>query len=222
MATLNEIAYNIKNVISGGVASDDSDVSLRQIKFMVHYHRANLLMKYTDNGRKASNASFQVDAIPASLNGAALKDVLGFNNNRAIRSIAFKDDTSAEASYTPLAIVQHHDRMFVNNSRFVLNTEKKIATLSDRKLYIWEGDSIVSSGNLEINAIFSNPTEVSSYVDDDATQYPIPEELIPMVVQNVLQAEFNIMLAINAKGPNNQVDETKAKGKAKPRKKVQK
>ena len=34
MATLNEIAYNIRNVISGGVAPDDTDVSLRQIKFM--------------------------------------------------------------------------------------------------------------------------------------------------------------------------------------------
>jgi hypothetical protein len=222
MATLNEIAYNIKNVISGGVASDDSDVSLRQIKFMVHYHRANLLMKYTDNGRKASNASFQVDVISASSNGTTLKDVLGFNNNRAIRSIAFKDDTSTEASYSPLAIVQHHDRMFVNNSRFILNTEKKIATLSDRKLYIWEGESTVGSGSLEVNAIFSNPTEVSSYTDDDTAQYPIPEELIPLVVQNVLQAEFNIMLGLNSKGPNNQVDENKAKGKAKPRKKVQK
>ena len=45
MATLNEIAYNIRNVISGGVAQDDTDVSLRQIKFMRHYHRANFLVK---------------------------------------------------------------------------------------------------------------------------------------------------------------------------------
>lgn len=54
-------------------------------------------------------------------------------------------------------------------------------------------------GSLEINAMFSNPTDVSSYVDDDTTQYPIPEELIPMVVQNVLQLEFNVMLSLNAK-----------------------
>ena len=61
MATLNEITYNIKNLVSGGVASDDSDISNRQIKFMVHYHRANLLMQYTDNGKKASNVCFQMD-----------------------------------------------------------------------------------------------------------------------------------------------------------------
>lgn len=43
MATLNEIAYNIKNIAEGGVAPDDSNITLKQIKHMIHYHRANLL-----------------------------------------------------------------------------------------------------------------------------------------------------------------------------------
>ncbi len=206
MATLNEIAYNIKNLISGGVASDDSDVSLRQIKFMVHYHRANLLIQYTDNGRKASNAIFQVESVSPSPNGIEL-GLVGFNDNRAIRSIAYKDDSSVDSSYVPLPIVQNHDRVFVNNSRFILKSNSKIATLSDRKLYVWEGESIVGDGSLEINGVYSNPTTVSSYEGDDTTQYPIPEELIPLLVQNVLQLEFNVMLSNNAKAPNNQVDE---------------
>ena len=222
MATLNEIAYNIRNVISGGIAPDDTDISLRQIKFMVHYHRANLLMKYTDNGRKTSNVCYQVDEVSPKTSGIVLKDFVGFNDNKAIRSIAYKDDTSVDSSYQPLPVVQHHDRMFVNNSRFIKSGSKKIATLSDRKIYVWEGESLVSGGSLEINAVFSNPTQVSSYVDDDTTQYPIPEELIPMVVQNVLQLEFNVMLQLNTKGPNNQVDEAKTKGKTKPQQKVQK
>lgn len=206
MATLNEIAYNIKNLISGGVASDDSDVSLRQIKFMVHYHRANLLIQYTDNGKKASNSIFQVEAVSPSASGITL-GLVGFNDNRAIRSIAYKDDTSVDSSYVPLPVVQNHDRMFINNSRFILKANSKIATLSDRKLYVWEGESIVSDGALEINGVFSDPTTVSSYTSDEVTEYPIPEELIPLLVQNVLQLEFNVMLSNNAKTPNNQVDE---------------
>ena len=171
MATLNEIAYNIKNLISGGVASDDSDVSLRQIKFMVHYHRANLLIQYTDNGKKASNSIFQVEAVSPSASGITL-GLVGFNDNRAIRSIAYKDDTSVDSSYVPLPIVQNHDRMFINNSRFILKANSKIATLSDRKLYVWEGESIVSDGALEINGVFSDPTTVSSYTSDEVTEYP--------------------------------------------------
>jgi len=222
MATLNEITYNIKNLVSGGVASDDSDVSNRQIKFMVHYHRANLLMQYTNNGRKASNACFQMDVLTPSSSGVSIKDFVGFNENRAIRSIAFKDDTSIDSLYVALPIIQHHDRMFVNNSRFILSAGSKIATLSDRKLYVWEGDTIVSGGSVEINGIFSNPTDVSTYVDDDTTQYPIPEELIPLLVKNILQAEFSVMMGVNSKGPNNQADENKAKSKKATKQKVQK
>ena len=61
MATLNEIAYNIKNIVEGGVGSDDSNLSLRQIKYMIHVKRAELLLKYTDNGRKTSESMYQVD-----------------------------------------------------------------------------------------------------------------------------------------------------------------
>ena len=35
MATLNELAFNIKNIVTGGVSSDDSDISTSQIKFMI-------------------------------------------------------------------------------------------------------------------------------------------------------------------------------------------
>ena len=48
--TLDEIAYNIKNLVSGGIHGEDSNISLRQIKAMIHYHRAQLLLKYTDGG----------------------------------------------------------------------------------------------------------------------------------------------------------------------------
>ena len=210
MATLNEIAYNIKNIVSGGVASDDSDVSTRQIKFMIHNHRANLLMQYTDNGNKTSNACFQADTLIPRPNGTHLKDVLGFNDNRAIRSIAFKEDSSVDSEYSVLPIVQHHDRMFVNQSRFVFKSNSRIATLLDRKVYVWEGDSEVTGGLLEINAIFANPTLVSSYQDDDTTSYPIPEELISVLVKQILSQEFNVLMSVPSNGPNNQSDEKNA------------
>tara|TARA_B110000091_G_scaffold164440_1_gene175646 strand:+ start:13953 stop:14597 length:645 start_codon:yes stop_codon:yes gene_type:complete len=214
MATLNEIAYNIRNVASGGVASDDTDVSLRQIKFMVHYHRANLLLKYTDNGKKASSILFQVDELKPKASGAILKPFVGFNGDRALRSIAYKDDSSVDASFDILPIVQHHDRSFVNESRFIKLSGKKITTISDGKIFVWEGDSIVSDGVLEINAIFSNPTEVSSYLGDDSP-YPISEELIAVLLENVLKTEFNVLSATNPNGPNNQADEKQAPRKQK-------
>lgn len=45
MATLNEIAFNILNTVSGGQANENKDWSLRQIKFVIKYYRSLLLRR---------------------------------------------------------------------------------------------------------------------------------------------------------------------------------
>jgi hypothetical protein len=212
MATLNEIAYNIKNIVEGGVGSDDSNLSNRQIKHMIHVKRAELLVKYTDNGRKTSEASYQIDSVVPSASGANLKPLVGFNNNRAIRSVAYRDSSSIEASMELLPIIQDHDRMFVQESKFMRNVVKKYASLADEKIYVFEGDSLITGGKLEIKGIFSDPTTVSTYVDDDTTDYPIPNELLSILTQEVISKEVVLLYNLSANAPNNQTDEkTKSK-----------
>lgn len=212
MATLNEIAYNIKNIAEGGVGSDDSNLSTRQIKQMIHVKRAELLIKYTDNGRKTSETCYQVDVTNPSSSGYEYKAFVGFNNNRGIRSIAFRDSSSVEASIEVLPLVQDHDRIFIQASKFMRNVAKKYATISDNKLYIFEGDSTVSGGILEIKGVFANPTEVSSYKDDDTTEYPIPSELISVLTQEIIGKEISMLYNLSTNMPNNQTDEkTKSK-----------
>tara|TARA_R110000787_G_scaffold6527_1_gene22777 strand:+ start:1350 stop:2000 length:651 start_codon:yes stop_codon:yes gene_type:complete len=212
MATLNEIAYNIKNIVEGGVGSDDSNLSLRQIKYMIHVKRAELLLKYTDNGRKTSESMYQVDVLSPSSSGATYKPFVGFNDNRAIRSIALRDSTSAEASIELLPIVQDHDRIFIQQSRFMRNVTKKYASLTPSKVFVFEGESLVSGGFLEFKAIFSDPTTVSSYVNDDETQYPLSTELLSVLTQEVIGKEVVMLYNLSANAPNNQTDEkTKSK-----------
>jgi len=212
MATLNEIAYNIKNIVEGGVGSDDSNLSTRQIKQMIHVKRAELLVKYTDNGRKTSDVCYQVDIATPSMSGYAYKEFLGFNNNRAIRSVSLRESSNIEASSEILPLVQDQDRTFIQSSRFMRNVTKKYASLLDNKIYVFDGDSLVSSGTLEIKGIYSNPTTVSSYVDDDTTQYPIPNELISVLTQEIISKEIVMLYNLSANTPNNQTDEkTKSK-----------
>jgi hypothetical protein len=212
MATLNEIAYNIKNIVEGGVGSDDSDLSTRQIKHLIHVKRAELLLKYTDNGRKTSESIYQIDKLTPSPLGVEYKPVLGFNNNRAIRSIALRESTDVESSMELLPIVQDHDRMFIQSSRFMRNVTKKYASIQDNKIFVFEGDSLVSGGTLEVKAIYSNPTDISTYVDDDTSDYPIPEELLSVLTQEIISKEVSLLYNLSANTPNNQTDErTKSK-----------
>ena len=154
MATLNELAYNIKNIVEGGVGTDDSNLSMRQIKFLIHSTRANMLVKYTDNGKKTSEACYQVDTFNVKSSGVVYNPVVGFNDNRAIRSVAYKSSTAVDEDYESLPIIQNHDRMFVSSSRFMSANSSKYISLSGDKVFVFEGSSLVGSGKIEMKAVF--------------------------------------------------------------------
>ena len=212
MATLNEIAYNIRNIVEGGVSSDDSNLSIRQIKYLVHTKRAELLLKYTDSGKKTSEVVYQIDKLTPLANGAILKEFVGFNNNKSIRSVAYRDSSSIEASMELLPIVQDHDRMFLQESKFMKNVSRKHATLADNRIYLFEGDTLITGGVLEVKGIFADPTKVSSYVNDETTHYPIPNELLSILTQEIIGKEVALLYNLSVNTPNNQTDEkTKSK-----------
>ena len=166
-------------------------------------------MKYTDNGKRTSESVYQIDLLNAKSVGVTYKPVVGFNDNRAIRSFAFKSSTSVDEDYEVLAVVQNHDRMFVSASKFMVANTSKYASLAGDKLYVFEGTSVVSSGKVEMKAVFLDPTTVSTYVDDETTTYPIPSELIPTLTQEIIGKTLNMMYTLgqDQKQPNNQTDE---------------
>jgi hypothetical protein len=60
MATLNEIAYNIKNLAYGGsTTTSEESVGIRQIKFWIHYYRAMLIKEESMGGRGVNTHFFQ-------------------------------------------------------------------------------------------------------------------------------------------------------------------
>ena len=103
MASINEIAYNIRNIARGGYASDDENISIRQIKHWVHYHRARLLVNYTSSGRFIHPQTFQLytseltqNAAPEPLFigvsvNAPIPPVLQFNNVRGVDRVELID-----------------------------------------------------------------------------------------------------------------------------------
>ena len=49
--TLNEIAYNLLNLVRGGLSSQDESISLDQIKFNIKHYRAMFIRRdYARNG----------------------------------------------------------------------------------------------------------------------------------------------------------------------------
>lgn len=65
MITVNEIAYNIKNIAYGGSTSTENSISLKQIKHWINYHRAKLIADNIDKGITNNQALQQKMALTA-------------------------------------------------------------------------------------------------------------------------------------------------------------
>ena len=57
---LSEIVYNIKNLIAGGLESDDENLSNAQVGFMVGYYRAKLFRQDRLKGRVSREGTYVV------------------------------------------------------------------------------------------------------------------------------------------------------------------
>ena len=219
--TLNEIAYNIKNILEGGAATLDSNISIRQIQAMIHYHRAQLLLKYTDGGRYLSKSLQQTVASPAE-GFFEIPSFIGFSNNRGIVEIVLRDGPfipSEQQLNVPL--INESERGFHEESRFSMG-DKYYATLSynsnqvssgglsgsENMIHIYNDGELFIDDNwfVYVTLIASNPSNVPGF-DAATSNYPLPDELIPTLTQTVLAKEFNMMLTVGKDYTNNTVDD---------------
>ena len=60
MATLKEIVYDIKNIVRGGMQSDDEIISDRQIEFQIHSLRAQFIRQDINKRRSISDNIKQI------------------------------------------------------------------------------------------------------------------------------------------------------------------
>ena len=59
MATIKEIVYDIKNIVRGGLQSDDEMISDRQIEFQINSIRAQLIRQDINKRRSISYYTFR-------------------------------------------------------------------------------------------------------------------------------------------------------------------
>ena len=215
--TLNEIAYNIKNIVEGGLHGTDSNISLRQIKSMIHYHRAQLLLKYTDSGRYLSKSLQQTVSSPA-VGFFEIPSFIGFPNNRGIIEVILRDSPFIPSNQQiNVPLINESERGFHEESRFSMG-DKYYATLSynaaqalggtENMIHLYsDGDLFIdNTWTAYVTLVASNPSSVPGF-NDKASNYPLPDELVATLTETVLSKEFNMMLAVGKDYNNNTVDD---------------
>ena len=203
--TLSEIAYNIKNIVEGGISGDDSNLSLSQIKHMIHYHRAQLLTKYTDSGRFISDASLSTIEAANASGTLSIGRIVGWPNNRAIKEVVLSETNQGANKIYNLPIALPSERDFYLATRFAPNENQLFAEYNGTQIRILTSDGTLYSNSTQqiiVKAVLEAP---------GTSPYPIPSELVGSLVESILAKEFNIYLRTSADYSNNNVDESGGK-----------
>lgn len=232
--TLDELAYNIRNIARNGQGdSDDTQtrLSLDQIKFWIHQYRALGLQQATDYGKDIDSDIIQdLGAVPLEevdmsdpkckcepVFGCTIKklsielpNLVDFPQGRSLVFVGKID------KITPIVIDTPDTTLYERETRFgkLLNRAYRI----ENNLYFYLRDQDRDMEFVNIRAVFENPTEVVRYphpgcdqvcYNDKTDQYPMSIQLNDFVTTNIMQKELNMTLNTLNDQMNNAKDETK-------------
>ena len=212
MATLTEIVYNLRNIVSSGRLTDDVTITFNQLKFIVNYKRAQYLRQdynknYFDNdfvyqdlgclemelADEAECCTFETGCqifrtkkvLPEFVK---LVDRFGIKINAINKTKRFE-------------LVLPERFPFVGNTKYPSLTEK-IFYLNNR-LY---------SKNLyalNIRGILADPMTAQEFICGDGpcfterSQYPITADMLDLITKDIMQTELIMLISTGQDLENN-------------------
>lgn len=237
MASLKEIAYNIKSIANNGNPSDDDNLSLRQIYNWIHTHRAAILKEYSKNGMNIGEAYYQSVISPTTTSFLSVvefrweigTELIYLNGTSSIKRVSIQTnglqyqvpviDRGSAKFFSSNKFTSSKGYAYVGKS-FVVNIVNPSINAKNG-LYVLppEEATLGSPATLNIECVLSNPEEgsnsgsgVSAVFDYDA-EYPFPQELVPLLVKTVVETELHISMSTQEDKVNDGDDATLMRSK---------
>ena len=234
MATLDQLAYNIRNIARNGQGDHDdvqTRLSIKQIKFWIQQYRAFAIMEGTDYGKEIDQDYIQdLGMVPLTEVDMAdpqcpcepkwgcvikklvieLPDLVDFPDNRSLVFVGKID------RITPIVIDTSDTTVYERETRYGKLFNRAYRINNNLYFYLREKDADMKYVN--IRAVFEDPTKVSRYThpnceptcyDDAKDAYPMPIHLNDYITTNILQKELNVTLNTINDQMNNAKDEVK-------------
>ena len=206
--TLNEIAYNLLNLVRGGRSNHDEHISLDQIKFNIMHYRAVFIRRdYAKNGFNSRHAEQDlgcVDLVPVDASKCCNIDTkcpvyrtvkkipktIRYNFEEAI---TFVGDVSG-MNTIPMVSVN-----MLQWLPFDKYTSKKMkAYMIGDYLYIYNAEGLES---INIRGVFEEPEDVSKFdqcsdgkcYDDSKDRFPIGMDMLSTINKGLVDGELNLL-----------------------------
>lgn len=212
MATYNEIIYNLRNLYRGGLSSDDDPISDRQLLFIFNNQRAFLIHQKNEIGRYVNRKLIQdlgcvemecVDAAECCEivnSGSSIlkskKSLPAFLNKNGTPMITFVGTIDKLISFQ---LSNRAQTTWAKYNKFTSKSPKVFIGGTDDHLY---GVNLPKGIEfLAVQGVLNQPHKIEDFINcpkdicfslDD--EYPIGEELIPVVNDLVIQKDMRLLV----------------------------
>lgn len=219
--TLNQIAYEIFEAVRGHI-SDDDDISIEQIKDMIHDTRARLLeQKFERNARVIDNAFIQslgaleIEPVDSSAHSSIRSGRYMYRTKLEIPQTVIRKNY--EGTFTrvgpadKLAVeynfVSYNRALHSGSGRF--NKDMIFCFLRDNRMYLISNSGLFHKGVqfIDVAGVFENPSQVAKFLDvgnnslySDDARYPVSRTMKDDIVNLILKEKFGIQA--NAQSDN--------------------
>ena len=209
--TLDQIAYNILNIVRGGRSNSDEHISLSQIKFNTKYYRAMMIR------RDLARNNFMSRHLEQDLGCIKMQKVnaskcCDFDIDCEVYKSQVKIPRTVRANFkdmityiggvdgiTRIPLIQPDYVKFIPYDKYTKNQRK--AFFIEDYLYIYNPDGIEL---VNVRGVFEDPEEVAKF-DCDGTDcynndmpYPMPADMIQAITTALLSGEM--MMIANTAG----------------------
>lgn len=221
MATIQEIIYDVKNIVRGGIQSDDEMISDRQIEFQINSLRAQFIRQDLNKRRSISDNikqlihCLEVEQVPASICGLPGDDMI----MRSKRKIPNAIETSHQDLITavgPSGLLSTNFHIIPYNRAPWARTNKytkqmTFAFLLDSFIYV-VGPNAAMLETIKVEGVWQDPRKISEYtLHDNVTlsynpeteDYPLSTSLLDLVKQSMLTTNMRSFVQAPVDQSNN-------------------
>ena len=221
---LNEIAYNLLNLVRGGRSNQDEHISLDQIKFNIKHYRAMFIRRdYAKNGFTSRHIEQdlgcvklkRVDAskccsLPVECSvyrtKSTIPKTIRYNFEEAITHVGDVTGTGT------IPMVNSNTIQWLPWDKY---TNKKMkAYMIEDYLYIYNASGLE---HVNIRGVFEDPEDVSRFsdcggvdcYDDSKSDYPISLDMLSLINQGIIAGELALLAGTFSDTENDRMQDPK-------------
>ena len=234
MATIKEIVYDLKNIIRGGIQSDDEIISDRQIEFQVNSLRAQYIRQDVNKRRSISDNIKQIihclemEQVPASVCGLPGDEIVVRSKGKIPNAIetAHQDLITAIGPSGVLStnfhMIPYNRAPWARNNRYT--KRMTFAFLLDSFVYVIGPNSNMLE-TIKVEGVWQNPREISNYrlhdnetlsYDPETEEYPISTSMLDLIKQNMLAVNMQPLIQMPTDTTNNATSDVKGRAVQQP------